>query len=277
VDVVATSLAVVDPQDGIEVGEQFLPRQELAQHLADDRRAPEAAADEHAKAELARGIAHQVQADVVHLGGGPVGSRAGDGDLELARQVGEFRVQRRPLADDLAVGARVIDLIRGDARQVIGGDVAHAVAARLDGVHLHGRQFREDVRDLLEFGPVQLQILAGREVPEAAVVAARDVGELAQLAYREQAIGDRDAQHRRVALQVESVAQPQRLELVFRELARQVTARLVAELAHALVHEGLIEFVILVHGASTIGARPKGAKYRLVGCTPSWVMSPVGH
>ena len=56
-------------------------------------------------------------------------------------------MEGRPLADDFAVGARILDLIGRDAGQVIGGDIAHAVAARLDGVHLHGGQLREDVRN----------------------------------------------------------------------------------------------------------------------------------
>jgi hypothetical protein len=38
-------------------------------------------------------------------------SGAADGDLELARQEGELGVQRAPLAQDLAVGPRVDDLV----------------------------------------------------------------------------------------------------------------------------------------------------------------------
>src|SRR5207253_8505577 len=52
VDVVAPAEAVVDAQDRLEVGEEVLPRQELADHRADDRRAPEPAADENAEADL---------------------------------------------------------------------------------------------------------------------------------------------------------------------------------------------------------------------------------
>ena len=54
VDVVAPAVAVVDAQDRFEVGEQVRPRQELADHVADDGRAPHAAADDHAEADLAR-------------------------------------------------------------------------------------------------------------------------------------------------------------------------------------------------------------------------------
>ena len=138
--------------------------------------------------------------------------------------------RRRPLADDLAVRPRIIELIGGDAGQVIGGDVAHAVAARLDGVHLHGGKLREDVRHALERRPVELQILARREVAVAAVVALGDVAELAQLRELKQAIGDGDAQHGRMALDVQAVAQAQRPELLLRELPGEEPPRLIAKL-----------------------------------------------
>jgi hypothetical protein len=48
-------------------------------------------------------------------------------------------------------------------------------------VHLHGGQLGQDVRRLLEAHPVELDVAAGGEVAVAPVVAAGDVGELAQL------------------------------------------------------------------------------------------------
>ena len=45
----------------------------------------------HAKAELAGVVAHELQADVVHQDRGAVVGGAGDGDLELARQVARIR------------------------------------------------------------------------------------------------------------------------------------------------------------------------------------------
>ena len=76
------------------------------------------------------------QADVVPGGRGAVLARAADGDLELARQEGELGVQRAPLAQDLAVRPRVDDLVGGDAGEAVAGDVADAVAAGLDAVHV---------------------------------------------------------------------------------------------------------------------------------------------
>ena len=64
---------------------------------------------------------------------------------------------------------------------MIGGDVADAVARGLDGVHLDLGQRGQDVRHVLELDPVELDVLARREMAVAAVVLARDVGKLAQL------------------------------------------------------------------------------------------------
>ena len=142
--------------------------------LADDRRAPEPAAHQHFEPEFTSVIALQVQADVVHLRGRPVGRRAGDSNLELAGQIREFRMQRRPLPHDLAIRSRIIDLIGRHARKVIGRDVAHAVAAGLHRVHLDLCQLGQDVGHQLELRPVELQVLPRREVAIAAIVGSRD-------------------------------------------------------------------------------------------------------
>src|SRR5690606_10395253 len=74
----------------------------------------------------------------------------------------------------------------------------------------------------------------------------------AQLARREQAVGYGHAQHRRMALDVQPVAQAQRTELILRQVAIEETPRLVAELADALGYEGGVDFVIAVHGGTLI-------------------------
>ncbi len=156
-------------------------------------------------------------------------------------------MERRPLPQDLAPDEGVDDLVLRHAGEMIGRDVAEAVARGLDGVHLHRGQLGEDLGHLLEARPVELQVLAGGEVAVAAVVAARDVGEFAQLPRRQDSVGNRDAQHRRIALDVEPVAQPQRLELLLRKLAGEEAARLIAELPDALVYQALVDLVVEVH------------------------------
>jgi len=142
---------------------------------------------------------------------------------------------------------------------VVGGDVAHHVAARLDRVHLHRRELGEDVGDVFELRPVELQVLSRGEVAVAAVVGARHVREFAQLCGGQQPVGNRDPQHRRVALDVEPVPEPQSLELLLRQLARQEAPRLVAELANPVVHQALVDLVVAVHRGS-FGPLLRGAR-----------------
>ena len=52
-------------------------------------------------------------------------------------------------------------------------------------MHLHRCEFSEDVGHVFELGPVELHVLARREMRVATVVGARDLRELAQLRRRE--------------------------------------------------------------------------------------------
>ena len=116
------------------------PRQELADHEADHWRTAEAAAHQHLEADLAVLVLQRVQADVVHRDRRAVGARAVQRDLELARQEGEFGMERRPLPDDFAPDEGVDDLVLRYAGEMVGGDVAERIARSLDRVHLHGRE-----------------------------------------------------------------------------------------------------------------------------------------
>ena len=89
-----------------------------------------------------------------------------------------------PLADDLAIGPGVFQLIGGDPGKLIAGDVADAVAAGLDRVHLHVGQIGQDIRHGLQPGPVILDILAGAEMAVALVILLRDMGQHPELPRR---------------------------------------------------------------------------------------------
>ena len=101
-------------------------------------------------------------------------------DLELARQIGELRVECRPLPDQFGVRPRIDDLVAGDAGEMVARDVADAIAAGLDRVHLDGGELREDVGHVFESRPVELDVLARREVSVASVILAADMRQLAQ-------------------------------------------------------------------------------------------------
>src|SRR5574343_524763 len=149
VGVVAAAVAVIDAQDGLAVGEDVLPGQEVAHDLAADRGTAKAAADDDGKADLAINFL-EVQADVVEPADGAVFAGAGNGDLELAWQEGEFRVEGRPLTHDLGERARVDDFIGRYTGELVGGDVAQAVAGGLDGVHVDFGQLGQDLGYILD-------------------------------------------------------------------------------------------------------------------------------
>ncbi len=108
-----------------------------------------------------------------------VGGGAVDRDLELARQVVEFRMERRPLAQDFGERPWIDELVGRDAREMVGGDVAHAVSTCLDRVHLDVRELREDLGDVGKPRPVELQVLARAEVAVISVVLASNVRQFA--------------------------------------------------------------------------------------------------
>ena len=181
---------------------------------------------------------------------GTVIGRARHRDLELARKIGEFRVQARPLTDQFADRAGIGNLVRRDTGPLVGRDIADAVAAGLDGVHLHVGEIVEEIRHLFQPGPVVLDVLARGEMAVSAVVFFGDVGQLPQLDGRQRAVGDCDAQHIGVKLQVESVHQPERLELFFRDFACEASGHLFAELGHPFPHEAVVKFVVTIHPIS---------------------------
>ena len=165
-------------------------------------------------------------------------------------------MQRRPLPDDLAIRPRIVDLVGRDAGEMIGRDVADAVAAGLDRMHLDGCETGQHVRHVFQRGPVVLQVLSCREVAVVAVVLAGQMREHAQLTRRQQAIGNRHAQHGRMGLDIEPVAQSQRPELVFGERALEEASGLVAELVNALCDDGRVNVVVAVHGTGTLREWP---------------------
>ncbi len=82
---------------------------------------------------------------------------------------------------------------------------------------------------------------------EVAVIGAGDMGQLAHLLRRQNAIGHGDAQHIGVQLQIETVHQAQGLELILAELARQAACHLIGELGIAVAHKGMVERIVLIH------------------------------
>ena len=270
IDVRPVAERIIDAQHRLQVAEQLRLRHELPQHGAEEGRAAKPAANHHPKAHLPFRVAERLEADVVQLGRHPVMRTAGDGDLELARQPGELRVQRGPLPEDFGIDPRIDHLIPRGAGVFIGGDVADAIAAGLDGMHVHIRQRLENGRHILELGPIELDVLPRREMPETTIPTAGDDRQLAQLRRRQHAIGDRHAEHIGVQLEIEAVHQPERLELLLGQRAGEAALHLVGELGDPLPQEGAVDLVVAVgpgfrrgqgvhlrRPASSLRARPR--------------------
>ena len=85
------------------------------------------------------------------------------------------------------------------------------------------------LRDIVELGPVELNVLAGGEVAVALVPGFGDQGQLAHLPTVERAVGDGHAQHVGMQLKVKAVLQSQRLEFLLGQGTVQPAANLVPE------------------------------------------------
>ena len=114
-------------------------------------------------------------------------------------------------------------------------------------MHLDIGERAQDLGNVDQLDPVELQILPRGEVAIAAIPTPSDHGKLAQLAGRQHAVGNGDAQHVGVQLQIESVAQAKRTELVLSQFASKPAPNLLAKLRHTLMHESVVELVIAVH------------------------------
>ncbi len=247
VQIVAATVFVIDAHDGFDVGDEVLPRHESADLRPDDRGATQPAANQYAEAGLALCVLHQLQSDIVHLDRGAILGRPGDREFELARQIRELRMEGAPLAQYLGERTRIHDFIPRHTGVLVAGDAADATAGSLGGVHLHCRQIGQDIRRIFQLEPVELDVLARSEVAVTAVVLARDMREHAHLGGAQQTVGRSKAHHVGMYLHVHAVLQAQHAELVFRELAGQPAAHLVAVLRDALRDKLVIELIVAIH------------------------------
>ena len=84
-------------------------------------------------------------------------------------------------------------------------------------------------------------------MPVVAVVGARDRGKHPHLPAVERAIGNGDAQHIGMKLEVEPVHQAKRLELVLGYFARKPAFHLIAKLIDAGIDDRLVILIVFVH------------------------------
>jgi len=150
-------------------------------------------------------------------------------------------------------------------------------------------RFGHQVGQILELDPVELDVLPGGEMTVIAVIDSPHMGEHAQLGGRQRAVRDGDPQHIGMQLQIDAVHEPQRLEFLFRQFARDAPRHLAAKLGYPLGHQGAIELVVDVHaynpavtgspalaGSTMVGPASLMRSRRLPGRAPPFLSSCTG-
>jgi len=74
----------------------------------------------------------------------------------------------------------------------------------------------------------------------------RDVGQHMHLLARQGAVGHRNAQHVGMELQIDTIHQAERLELIFGNLASQAAFHLSVELGYPFFDKRVVEFVVAI-------------------------------
>src|SRR6266852_451862 len=171
-------------------------RNERIEPDAEVRVGREPTTDADGKADLARfRVTDRREADVVDLGIRAPGPAARDGDLELPRKVVEGRVavhQLRRLQHERRGVEQLVGVQTGDRAA---GDVPRDVAARAHAGHTLQPERVEDLRQALERHPVELDVLADRDVGDAATVPLGDIRDGPELVRLEPAARNPDSHH----------------------------------------------------------------------------------
>ena len=199
--IVPPAQQVIGADHGLQIRQQIVESYERREGFANHGRASQAPADNHLKPAQPILLGH-AQADVMRPRYGAVIGAAGDCNLEFARQKLKLGMIGRPLSDQLGDGAGVGKLIGCCPGEMIRCDIAHSVATGLDSVHLHVSQSLQYIGHIFEFWPVKLDVLPCGEMAIAFVPTLGNHRKLVHLAAVEGAIGNGDAQHVGMQLQI---------------------------------------------------------------------------
>ena len=160
----------------------------------------EATADQKLERRLAMVVQRGDEADVVDGGVGAVGRRGGDGDLELARQALSPGIAQEKPHHGLQVRRGVKQLVLGQAGPRVLGDVAHGAAAGFGHGQPGFRQKSHGLFHIRQRKAVDLDVLSGGDVAQAARTLLDDFRDGAQLLGQDNPAGHLDAQHVDVGL-----------------------------------------------------------------------------
>ena len=184
-----------DRRDGLPHVGHVLGRDPDAGLLRQHRVGRQPAADPEVEARAELGVHGADERHVVGLGGDVVARVAGQGGLELARQVREPRVAD-VAAEDLVQGGRAVDdLVLGDAGDRRAEERPGRVAAGLDAAQPGGVEAVPDRGDVLDADPVVLDVLAVGDVGGVTGEVDADAAQRSHGLGREQPAVGADPQH----------------------------------------------------------------------------------
>ncbi len=122
-------------------------------------------------------------------------------------------------------------------------------------MHVHGTQGVKHVRDIAQFGPVVLDVLARGEMAITFVPLVRYHRKRVHLGRIQRAIGNSNTQHVGMQLQVETVHQAQGFEFILGQRSIDAALDLGAELGVTLFQERSVKIGIMVHQMCSCAAR----------------------
>src|SRR3954449_7858514 len=142
------------------------------------------------------------EGDVIQLVVRAVHPAAADRGLVFARQVGELGGADEALVNRPDLRRCVEHLVGRNAREWAAEDHARSIAARFGGREPGGLEALEDRGDVLDPDPVELNVLAVRDVGQVAAVTLGGPGDRSELLGAHAATVDPDPHHEELVLQL---------------------------------------------------------------------------
>src|SRR6267154_1478376 len=139
---------------------------------------------------------HCCKPDIIYLGIRAPGPAAGNGNLELPRQIVKLGVAAQLPIQLRSQRRSVAVLVRVKPGQRAAGNISYNVTAGAGGRQPHPPKRLQNFRQRFDGHPVKLKILPHGDVRDAARVTLGEVGDGARLMTAQEAVRDSDAHHK---------------------------------------------------------------------------------
>ena len=205
----------------------------------------ESAPNQQFESRLLLGIEGRNDAEIVHDAQARVGFRTGKRNLEFAPHFLANRVPQKEPPQRICPREHIEGLIRVQTREGRGGDVAHGVATCFTQGHLALFKLCPELRAVLEFHMVDLNVLPGGQMVFAGGVFVANVEDGPELVKRQQPHGDFDSDHLNAGLPlaVDAARKAQASKPFFIHATFFVEEDAAVEVEDVLLDDGVVDFV----------------------------------